>query len=236
MQGISTMQRTLILGLLLALSTADALSAQDTTCPPPPFDVEGLQVRLLELVEEDRPRSARGYAISSFAPLGHPPGCPLLHEEVDLNEALDQMIRWLAVEEVGHVRNYFMGGVRTALRAVRVDPALSFPLNAIRFAIERSPEPGAFLLFLQSTARTHPEAQAYLIELVRAERGPPSRPDLPAGLAEALFRFPAERDAALRAELESAPELIRNPRARCLIVEEDFRSHEPRRCPEGGRA
>jgi len=227
-------RQTIILAFLLLLSGVESVSAQDTTCPPPPFNVEGLQVRLLELVEEDRPRSAGGYAISSFAPLGHPPGCPLLNEELDLNETLDQMIRWLAVKEVGHVRSYFMGGVRTALRAARVDPALSFPLNAIRFAIERSPEPGAFLQFARSMARTHPEARAYLIELVRAERGPPSRPDLPAGLAEAIFRFPAERDAALRSELESAPELIRNPRARCLIEEEDFRSHEPRRCPEGG--
>jgi hypothetical protein len=227
-------RQTIIFALLLLFSGVESASAQDTTCPPPPFDVEGLQARLLVLVEEDRPRSARRYAISSFAPLGHPPGCPLLHEELDRNETLDQMIRWLAVEEVGHVRSYFMGGVRTALRAARVDPALSFPLNAIQFAIERSPEPGAFLQFARSMARTHPEARAYLIELIRSERGPPSRPDLPADLAEAIFRFPMDSEEDLRSELESAPELIRNPRARCLIVEEDFRSHEPRRCPGGG--
>ncbi len=104
------MRQTIIFALLLLFSGVESASAQDTTCPPPPFDVEGLQIRLLELVEEDRPRSAGGHAISPFAPLGHPPGCPLLHEELDLNEVLDQMIRWLAVEEVGHVRSYFMEG------------------------------------------------------------------------------------------------------------------------------
>ena len=210
------------------------MTAQEPSCPEPTMTLEDLQARFLELAAEGRERSARGYTLAAVAPRGQPPSCPILREELDRQEALDALIRWLAVEEVGPLRSPVLGAIRTALQVNPPPAPPDFPGRAVRFAVENPPDPIPFVTLTHFAASDYPQAHAFLISLVRAERGPISHPDLPAGLAEAIFRFPSERDADLRAKLESAPELIRNPRARCLIVEEDFRSHEPRRCPEGG--
>lgn len=201
----------LVPGLLLV---AD-LGAQEPTCPPAPHTVESFKERLVEIAT---PTPGARATIIAMVSAAFAPVCPVFREGIDLAEALDELVRFVASSGDPQLAGPFHGGLSLALRASpeegRSPPAM--PMAALRFAVESSPLPGPALMFLRRHA-DDPGARGFLLELMRRERGPPTRPDLPAGLVEVLVRFPSSPFGDLRDALEASPEMIRNPEARRLL-------------------
>lgn len=213
-------------GLLL---TAD-LGAQDPACNPPWHTVETFTE---QLVATAAPTPGARNTVSGMVAAAFAPVCPVFREEIDLANALDELVRFVASTGDSQLAGPFYGGLSQALRASpeegRSPP--SMPMVALRFAVEEGPDPVPSITFLRRHA-DHPGVREFLLDLMRRERGPPARPDLPAGLVEILVRFPTEPFGELRPALEANPELIRHIEARRWLGLDPGDS--PRLPPQGG--
>lgn len=237
------MRRNVTLAILLLLTFVTALRAQQNWCPPPRFaTVDDFKKRLVDLV--NRHRRAPGLVSTSLAP-SPPPGCPQLPLDTDLNAVMDDLLRWSVHQDSDGLESTVLYGVLGALRdrqrprptifvvqdvfrpaESRIPyqpPRLRIPVEALRYGVEHDAANSTNVI--RHLAVEEPQVADLLLEMARAPEGPPSRPDLPAGVVEVLFRFPQTGEDAIRAELARAPGLIRHPRARCIV------ERGPAECP-----
>jgi len=208
--------------------SAGSLAAQTQECPPGTHTVATLQEHILGIVEAEGP-SDRIAAFVSRAFARHPmPGCTFLRDDIDRQQAMEEMIHFIVRQDNPFLEAYFLRGIRGALLNPG-DAELRIPVGAVGAAVEEFGSGAASYFLLQFA--DDPAVREYLLGWARAAVGPPGRPDWPAEIVEVLVRFPAPHEDALRAELRAAPELIQNPRARCLV---ERRSREDPPCPDPG--
>lgn len=218
-------------GLLVALSGPVVASAQVFHCPEPYHTVESLTALLQRMAWEGAPNI--GGLVSRALSPGGPPSCPALSEGIDLAEAADALVRFVAAENDPALNLEFYEGLIVAVRrSQRVGGRPILPLDALSDAVENTTS-GSVVYTLGRLADL-PQVRSYLLRMMRAERGPPSRPDLPEGLARFFSRWQSQVDEELRREFSRAPEQVRNPRARCW-AEVMAGRRESRECEgEGG--
>jgi len=226
------MRRFILLAIACAVATAgptaDGLAAQTQECPPRTHTVATLQEHILGIVEAEGP-SDRIAAIVIRAFARHPmPGCTVLRDDIDRQQAMEEMIHFIVRQDDPSLEAYFFGGLSSALLNPG-DAELSIPLAAVAAAVEEFGTGNASSFLLRFAE--DPAVREYLLGWARAAAGPPGRPDWPADIVGVIFTYPSSRDEALRAELRAAPELIQNPRARCLA---ERRSREDPPCPDPG--
>lgn len=222
----------LVLVTALAVTVARPAAAQVIGCPEPYHTVEMLKEWISRLAMSDRPSGVGGLVSRAFAP-NPPEVCGVLRHDVDIPEAMDELVRFVALQHDAAIGGYFFGGLSYVLRigAREAGRPLPVPMGAIRFAVEQTESLGVITL-LRDMA-DHPQIRAYLLTLLRAERGPGSRASLPETLVEVFVRFPTPKEEALLAELRTNPSLVRNPRARCLVERGWGPDHGPPNCPPG---
>lgn len=207
---------------------AGDLAAQVQECPPGTHTVASLQEHLMAIVEAEGP-SDRIAAFVSRAFARRPmPGCSVLRDHIERQGAMEEMISFIVRQNDPALEAYFFAGLGSALLHPG-EADLAIPLPAVAAAVEEFGSGGASSFLLRFAE--DPAVLAYLAGWARAEVGPPGRPDWPTGIVEAIFGFPSPREEALRAELRASPELIRNPRARCLV---ERRSRDDPPCPDPG--
>lgn len=227
-----------VLGLSLSLA-GTPVHAQTITCPEHPrYTVETFKERLLELAATGRVNSVRGLMGSAMTPRGVPPSCHLLPQDEDLDEVLDELIRFVALQDDPDLHREFFGGVRTSIIPASDRSHREIPLNALIFAIEegRSGQARGVALSTLERLADDPRVFALLLEWARAETGPPRFPNRPQVIAGSVYVMEAMRNAeAFRAALEADLSLIRNPRVRCLaernMLPPEVRRQGPPDCP-----
>lgn len=210
------MPRFVILAVWFALLGGAEAQAQTVRCPEHPrYTVETFKERLLELARTGRVRAVGGLVSGAMTPSGVPPSCHILPEDEDLDQVLDELIRFVVVQPDPDLHLWFFTGVSPILNRAADRPSREIPLDALVFAVEegRSNQARGRAVGTLERRANDPEVFALLLEWARAESGPPAYPNLPEVIAGSVYVMEAMRNAeAFRAALESDLSLIRNPR------------------------
>jgi len=226
------MRRSILLAIACSVATAgptaDGLAAQTPECPPGTYTVEMLQQRILELSAVEGGAARISPLVSRSLARRSAPGCTFLRDDIDRQAAMERLIDFIVREDAPGIEGIVFQGIRMALLNPG-DAELRIPVGAAGAAVEEFGS-GAASYFLRQFA-DDPAVREYLLGWARAAVGPPGRPDWPAEIVEVLVHFPSPHEDALRAELHAAPQLIQNPRARCLA---ERRSREDPPCPDPG--
>lgn len=220
-----------VAGLLIATN----LCAQEF-CPPPAQTIASFTQRLQQL---PRPNAAiSGMFVSAFVP---GPSCPTFSEDVNLQEALENVILFLGEQSSGALHQFGFVGVVAALRTAAANPQpdpipidsfigdrrwsfvptrIGYPGEALEFVIEHGRTPTARQAALRAVIDLLPEqqAEAYLLQQARASTGPPGFRDLPEQIVSRVYRAVSTNNASLRSRIESDTTRISDPRARCVVA------------------
>lgn len=217
---------------VLSLTAVSPAAAQVIGCPEPYHTVEMLKERITRLAASERARDVGGLVSRAFAP-DPPEVCGVLRHDVDIPEAVDELVRFVALRGDPSLDGHFFGGLGDVLLVAQrgAGRSMPVPMGAIRFAVEQTESTGVITLLRRMADQ--PQIRAYLLTLLRAERGPGSRANLPEVLVEVFVRFPTPKEEALLAELRTNPSLVRNARARCLVERGWGPDHGPPNCPPG---
>lgn len=229
---------TLMAVLLLVFGGGRAAS-QEPPCFRPQFTVEAFKEHLLERGRAEDWMAVSGLVGSALEPPA-PPACRVrLPQDADLQAVMEDLVRFVADQGVPALNRGFFMAIG---RMIRVDDEgeeqRELPMDAMAYAVEegRTEQGRGHALYTLWQLADAPQVTAYLLSRARAPRGPPAWPELPWEIVRRVYFGPSERDAALRAALESDLSRIRNPRARCVVEHRGRLDGPPGglpRCPGG---
>jgi len=205
------------IALLLGAGTATAAGAQDWS-PGPTLNVDSILARVEAVVDGTLSfgNVSPVYDVSTVISLSlGDGGCARLLPDIDPGDALREVflqgMRHPVPEVAGPVLRF--AGERAFREQDQLDwSPLELHLEAIRAAGTESLRKGVVHGLLYRSG--DPEVRVVLLEMARSPIGPPELPDLPAWLMLVLQMPPSPAAQGLVEELLSAPELVRNPRAR----------------------
>lgn len=205
---------------------------------PPPLSLEMLKERLRapDVGEVDSQAAVSGLVQRALS--GDTERCPLLVDQIEPQTVVEELIHFASTNRSlsAGVSSALFTGLRGALRSSTT--TLALPIRALAVAVEEGASPrvqGEALRTIQAFAGS-PLAASQLLTWARAERGPPSLPDLPERVVTgAYFAVRMEDSERFRATLEAAPELILNARVRCWVETPQLWQREGPPPPPGGQ-